>query len=279
MSGRVRLAARTLEAAACLLLVLELFLWWRGSVPARTLLALLLVVEAPLLIGLLVLHLRLFRRLRSTLPPEQAFAQLARLTPPLHAIRAEARLLAGLVAGPMRLVRGRHRRPGAVPYAGGSRAALLAVLTAAVLETAVLALLPLPGRLHAVLLVLSLYGILVIMALLLWQLSEPHTLRAGELVLRAGPVVLARVRPAAIAEAQLRPGGGTRVGSADGVLTAGSMSGTNVVLRLREEVECETPRLLRSPHRERVREIRLWADDPEALVTALREGPEVADEH
>ena len=134
MSRRARRVVRILEAAACLVLALELFLWWRGSLPGWVLSALLLAVEAPLLIVLLVLHLWLYRRLRSRLPPEEAFAQLARLTPPLHAVRAEARLLAGLLVGPVRLVRGEHRRPGTVPYAGGSRLALGALLAAAVLR-------------------------------------------------------------------------------------------------------------------------------------------------
>ncbi|MFD6205624.1 hypothetical protein ACWCQF_29735 [Streptomyces rubiginosohelvolus] len=169
-------------------------------------------------------------------------------------------------------VRRRHRIPeGARPfsYTEPQTGIMWAFLFVSVVETVVLALvIPWP-LVHAIVLVVDVYGIVIILALHAAAVTRPHLVGAdGSLRLRYGALFDLRVPAAAIASARVErrfPDGGlVRVGE-DGTLDLAVGSQTTVTVELTGPVEFVRP----LGRRGSARTLRFHADDPRAVVAAL----------
>ncbi|WP_128817354.1 hypothetical protein [Streptomyces sp. S063] len=169
-------------------------------------------------------------------------------------------------------VRRRHRIPeGARPfsYTEPQTGVMWAFLLVSVVETVVLALvIPWP-LVHAIVLVVDVYGIVIILALHAASVTRPHLVGAdGSLRLRYGALFDLRVPAASIASARVErrfPDGGlVRVGE-DGTLDLAVGSQTTVTVQLTRPVEFVRP----LERRGRARTLRFQADDPRAAVAAL----------
>ncbi|MFF5773967.1 hypothetical protein ACFY8V_12045 [Streptomyces californicus] len=170
------------------------------------------------------------------------------------------------------LLRRRHRIPeGPRPFAytGAQAWIMWAFLLVSVVETVVLALvIPWP-LVHAVVLVVDVYGILVILALHAACETRPHVVAAdGALRLRYGALFDLRVPAAVIASARVErrftDGGLVRVDE-EGTLDLAVGSQTTVSVELTEPVEFVRP----LGRRGSARTLRFHADDPRAMVAAL----------
>ncbi|MFI1187298.1 hypothetical protein [Streptomyces californicus] len=181
----------------------------------------------------------------------------------------EVRALRGLG---LWLLRRRHRIPEGArpfPYTGPQAWIMWAFLLVSVVETVVLALvIPWP-LVHAVVLVVDVYGILVILALHAACETRPHVVAAdGALRLRYGALFDLRVPAAVIASARVErrftDGGLVRVDE-EGTLDLAVGSRTTVSVELTEPVEFVRP----LGRRGSARTLRFHADDPRAMVAAL----------
>ncbi|OLO33657.1 hypothetical protein PZ61_0226345 [Streptomyces sp. MNU77] len=170
------------------------------------------------------------------------------------------------------VLRHRHRIPeGARPfsYTEPQTGIMWTFVFVSVVETVVLALvIPWP-LVHAILLVVDVYGIVIVLALQAACVTRPHLVEAdGSLRLRYGALFDLRVPAAVIATARVDrrfPGGGpVRVGE-DGTLDLAVGSQTTVTVELTEPVEFVRP----LGRHGRARTLRFNADDPRAAVTAL----------
>ncbi|WP_137235208.1 hypothetical protein [Streptomyces sp. BPSDS2] len=170
------------------------------------------------------------------------------------------------------VVRRRHRIPeGAlpVPYTEPQTGVMYAFAFVSVLETVVLALvIPWP-LVHAILLVVDVYGVVVVLAIHAACVTRPHVVEAdGSLRLRYGALFDLRVPAAAIAAARVDrrfPGGGLVRVDEDGTLDLAVGSQTTVTVELTEPVEFVRP----LGRRGSARTLRFNADDPRAAVAAL----------
>ncbi|MFE2289649.1 hypothetical protein [Streptomyces sp. NPDC059452] len=169
-------------------------------------------------------------------------------------------------------VRRRHRLPeGAlpVPYTGAQTGMMYAFLFASVLETVVLALvIPWP-LVHAILLVVGVYGVLLVLALHAACVTRPHVVEAdGSLRLRYGALFDLRVPASGIASARVErryPDGSLVRVDEDGTLDLVVGSRTTVTVELTEPVEFVRP----LGRRGTARTLRFHADGPRAAVAAL----------
>ncbi|MGW3331193.1 hypothetical protein ACWDF9_11685 [Streptomyces rubiginosohelvolus] len=169
-------------------------------------------------------------------------------------------------------VRRRHRIPeGARPfsYTEPQTGIMWAFLFVSVVETVVLALvIPWP-LVHAILLVVDVYGIVIILALHAAAVTRPHLVGAdGSLRLRYGALFDLRVPDAAIASARVErrfPDGGLVRVDEDGTLDLAVGSQTTVTVELTGPVEFVRP----LGRRGSARTLRFHADDPRAVVAAL----------
>ncbi|WNF26761.1 hypothetical protein RI138_07855 [Streptomyces sp. C11-1] len=170
------------------------------------------------------------------------------------------------------VVRRRHRIPeGAlpVPYTEPQTGVMYTFAFVSVLETVVLALvIPWP-LVHAILLVVDVYGVLVVLAMHAACVTRPHVVEAdGSLRLRYGALFDLRVPAAVIAAARVErrfPGGGLVRVDEDGTLDLAVGSRTTVTVELTEPVEFVRP----LGRRGSARTLRFNADDPRAAVAAL----------
>lgn len=170
------------------------------------------------------------------------------------------------------VVRRRHRIPeGAlpVPYTEPQTGVMYTFAFVSVLETVVLALvIPWP-LVHAILLVVDVYGVVVVLAIHAACVTRPHVVEAdGSLRLRYGALFDLRVPAAAIAAARVDrrfPGGGPVRVDEDGTLDLAVGSQTTVTVELTEPVEFVRP----LGRRGSARTLRFNADDPRAAVAAL----------
>ncbi|MFG2991343.1 hypothetical protein ACGFZK_19000 [Streptomyces sp. NPDC048257] len=193
--------------------------------------------------------------------------QLRRLV--LHELRATAAL--GRWA-----VRGRHGvRPGdlAAAYTGPQTAMMYGMLFVSVIETVGLAvLIPWPA-VHRVVLVLDVYGVLFFLALHAACVTRPHVVRPdGPLQIRYGVLFDLAVPPDAVASARVDrryPEGRLVTLSEVGVLDLIVGSQTSVTVELNRPLTFTRPLGATGE----ARTIRFHADDPRALVTALRRQP------
>ncbi len=169
-------------------------------------------------------------------------------------------------------VRRRHRIPeGARPfsYTEPQTGIMGAFLFVSVVETVVLALvIPWP-LVHAILLVVDVYGIVIILALHAAAVTRPHLVGAdGSLRLRYGALFDLPVPAAAIASARVErrfPDGGPVRVDGDGTLDLAVGSQTTVTVELTGPVEFVRP----LGRRGSARTLRFHADDPRAVVAAL----------
>ncbi|WP_431788007.1 hypothetical protein HLK56_08600 [Streptomyces sp. G9] len=169
-------------------------------------------------------------------------------------------------------VRRRHRIPeGARPfsYTEPQTGIMWAFLFVSVVETVVLALvIPWP-LVHAILLVVDVYGIVIILALHAAAVTRPHLVGAdGSLRLRYGALFDLRVPAAAIASARVErrfPDRGPVRVDEDGTLDLAVGSRTTVTVELTGPVEFVRP----LGRHGSARTLRFHADDPRAVVAAL----------
>jgi hypothetical protein len=170
------------------------------------------------------------------------------------------------------VVRRRHRVPeGAlpVPYTEPQTGVMYAFAFVSVLETVVLALvIPWP-LVHAILLVVDVYGVVVVFAIHASCVTRPHLVGAdGSLRLRYGALFDLRVPGSVIASARVDrrfPDGGLVRVDEDGTLDLAVGSQTTVTVELTEPVEFVRP----LGRRGSARKLRFNADDPRAAVAAL----------
>ncbi|MFD4869309.1 hypothetical protein [Streptomyces sp. NPDC058412] len=173
-------------------------------------------------------------------------------------------------------VRRRHGvRPGdlAVAYTGPQTAMMYGMLFVSVVETVALAfLIPWPA-VHRVVLVLDVYGILIVLALHAACVTRPHVVRPdGSLLIRYGALFDLAVPPDAVASVRVErryPEGRLVTLSEDGVLDLIVGSQTTVTLELNRPLRFTRPLGATAE----ARTVRFHADDPRALVTALRRQP------
>ncbi|MFJ3972454.1 hypothetical protein ACIPYR_30500 [Streptomyces parvus] len=168
--------------------------------------------------------------------------------------------------------RRRHRIPeGARPfsYTEPQTGIMWAFLFVSVVETVVLALvIPWP-LVHAIVLVVDVYGIVIVLALHAAAVTRPHLVEAdGSLRLRYGALFDLRVPADAIASARVErrfPDGGPVRVDEDGTLDLAVGSRTTVTVELTGPVEFVRP----LGRRGSARTLRFHADDPRAAVAAL----------
>ncbi|MEW2066027.1 hypothetical protein [Streptomyces sp. NPDC007346] len=173
------------------------------------------------------------------------------------------------------VLRRRHRIPrGAltVPYTGPQTGTMYAFLFVCVVETVVLALvIPWP-LVHAILLVVDVYGVVLVLALHAACVTRPHVVEGdGSLRVRYGALFDLRVPASRIASARVErryPDGGLVRVDGDGVLDLVVGSQTTVAVELVEPVEFVRP----LGRRGSARTLRFHADDPRAAVAALTRG-------
>ncbi|MCL7428051.1 hypothetical protein [Streptomyces sp. YS415] len=164
----------------------------------------------------------------------------------------------------------------AVPYAPGQTAVMLGFFFVCVVETVALAfLIPWP-MVHAVTLVLDIWGCYFVIALHASCAVRPHVIGAdGSLRLRYGALLDIRVPAGRIASVrQDRRFPESRPGAVDGNGVAELAVGgqTTVTVELTEPVRYT--RVLGSPAEART--LRFYAEDAGAAVAALRRGPRPA---
>ncbi|WP_420080946.1 hypothetical protein ACN6AT_25155 [Streptomyces sp. JL4002] len=181
-------------------------------------------------------------------------------------------LKAGVSLGWWALRRTHGVRPGdlAAAYTGPQTAVMYGMVFVSVVETVALAfLIPWPA-VHRVVLALDVYGILLVLALHAACVSRPHVVRPdGSLRIRYGALFDLAVPPDAVASVRVErryPEGRLVTLSEDGVLDLIVGSQTTVTLELNRELDFTRPLGARG----RARTVRFHADDPRAVVTALR---------
>ncbi|AIS02285.1 hypothetical protein [Streptomyces glaucescens] len=170
--------------------------------------------------------------------------------------------------------RGRHGvRPGdfAAAYTGPQTAMMYGLLFLMVTETVALAfLIPWPV-VHRMILVLDLYSVVLVLALHAACVTRPHVVRPdGSLRIRYGALFDLAVPPDAVASVRVErryPQGRLITLSEDGVLDLIVGSQTSVTLELNRPLPFTRPFGATGT----ARTIRFHADDPRALVSALRQ--------
>ncbi|MEU6341438.1 hypothetical protein ABZ883_10890 [Streptomyces sp. NPDC046977] len=189
-------------------------------------------------------------------------------------VRRLARHELALAAGLLRWITRRPRHgvgkgDTAVPYSGAQAATMYGFLFVSVVETVLLALIiPWPA-VHAVTLVLDLWGCFFVLALHAACVVRPHVVGAdGSLRVRYGALVDIRVPADRIATARVDrrfPDGRLLTLAGDGTADLVVGGQTTVTVELTEPVAFLRP--LGAPARARV--LRFHADDPRAAVAAL----------
>lgn len=272
------MTGRLIPAIALVVVVIDVVLLATSTITPPVALALFLAVEIPIGVAVVSGYLRRYRAHRAAADTRaDAVRALAADDPYLRMMTAEARTLASL---------GRWiaRRPdvpaGAVPigYSRGTLGIPIAMVVAALIElVAIHLLVPWPA-VQLVLDLLGVYALIVVLGWLAGRIVRPHLLVSGELVLRSGPHVCARVPLDAIAvvrrDRRLSPTDAGIDDTADGTsaLTLPGPDGTSVSIVLDRSVKASTAAFAWSrPGPGDVTELRLHVDDPDAAVRALRE--------
>ncbi|MEU7731270.1 hypothetical protein AB0B78_39640 [Streptomyces sp. NPDC040724] len=206
----------------------------------------------------------------------EAWQEAVRAVVPVQVRRLLRHELYALAALGRWTVRRRHGvRPGdlAAAYTGPQTAMMYGMLFVSVVETVALAfLIPWPA-VHRVVLVLDVYGILIVLALHAACVTRPHVVRPdGSLLIRYGALFDLAVPPDAVASVRVErryPEGRLVTLSEDGVLDLIVGSQTTVTLELNRPLPFTRPLGATAE----ARTVRFHADDPRALVTALRRQP------
>ncbi|MFJ1694253.1 hypothetical protein ACIOHC_03635 [Streptomyces sp. NPDC088252] len=194
---------------------------------------------------------------------------------PDKARRLVAHEVRGLHSLGLWVLRRRHGVPEgalAVPYTGPQTAMLYGLAFVAVVETVMLALLVPWPVVHAVLLVVDVYGVVLVLAFHAACVTRPHVVDAdGALRIRYGGLFDLRVPADAVAGARVErryPEGGPVRTEADGVLDLVVGGQTTVTVELDSPLEFVRP----LGKRGWARTVRFHADDPGAAVAALTRG-------
>ncbi|MGW0395175.1 hypothetical protein ACWDYJ_30715 [Streptomyces sp. NPDC003042] len=284
MSGNGVRAARRVAAAvipAELLLVVCVAAGVRP--PGWALTAAEALVLAVLLLEAWVLRSLYAAQLAGGARPGEALGAAVRAVVPVQVRRLLAHELRATASLGWWVVRRKHGvRPGdlAAGYTGPQTAIMYAMLFVSVIETVALAyLIPWPA-VHRVVLVLDVYGIALVLALHAACVTRPHVVRPdGSLRLRYGALFDLTVPPDAVASVRVDrryPQGRLVTVSQEGVLDLIVGSQTSVTVELNRPLSFRRPLGARA----QARTIRFHADDPRALVTALRQpAPFLASEH
>ncbi|MFD7082827.1 hypothetical protein [Streptomyces sp. NPDC059918] len=156
-------------------------------------------------------------------------------------------------------------------YTGPQTAMMYGLLFVSLIETVALSvLIPWPS-VHRVVLVLDVYGVLLVLAMHAACVTRPHVVRRdGSLRIRYGALFDLVVPAEAVASARVDrryPQGRLVALSDDGVLDLIVGSQTTVTLELNRPLPFTRP----LGSRAQARTIRFHADDPRALVAALRQ--------
>ncbi|MFG1922236.1 hypothetical protein [Cryptosporangium sp. NPDC048952] len=165
-----------------------------------------------------------------------------------------------------------HTGDTAVPYAGAQAALMYGLAFAAVVETFVVALIVPWPVVHAILLVLDVWGIYFVLGVQFSCTVRPHVVGAdGSLRLRYGAFLDIRVPADAIGAVRAeRRYSGARLGrvDADGAAELPTGSETTVTVELTRPIAFTRPlgRVAQA------RTLRFYAPDPSAAVTAIRAG-------
>ncbi len=272
---RIR-AART--AAACvvpgeLLLVLVLA---AGVAPPGWLLAAVEVLLAGVLLleAWVLLSLYAAQRARGAAPRAARRAAVCAVVPAaarrlvLHELRTAASLGRWVLRRPPHGVGAGDL---AARYTGPQTAMMYGFLFVSLVETVGLAcLIPWPA-VHRVVLVLDVYGVLLVLAMHAACVTRPHVVRGdGSLRLRYGALFDLTVPPDAVASVRVDrryPQGRLVTLSEDGVLDLIVGGQTTVTLELTRPLAFTRP----LGSRAEARTLRFHADDPRAVVAALRQ--------
>ncbi|MFE9630622.1 hypothetical protein [Streptomyces sp. NPDC006463] len=185
-------------------------------------------------------------------------------------VRHELRATAALGRWVLRRKHGVRAGDHTAAYTGPQTAMMYGMVFVSVIETVCLALLiPWPA-VHRVVLVLDLYGILIVLALHAACVTRPHVVRPdGSLLIRYGTLFDLTVPADAVASVRVDrryPEGRLVRLSEDGVLDLIVGSQTTVTVELTRPLPLTRPLGARG----QARTVRFHADDPRALVTALR---------
>ncbi|RPK85654.1 hypothetical protein [Streptomyces sp. ADI98-10] len=245
-------------------------------IPAAVLLAAESLVLAVLVLDASVLWRLYASRRRAGTGRREALRSAVGVLVPVTLRRLVVHELRALHSLGLWAVRRRHRIPeGALPvsYTEPQTGVMYTFAFVSVLETVVLALvIPWP-LVHAILLVVDVYGIVLVLALHAACVTRPHLVEAdGSLRLRYGALFDLRVPAAVIVSVRVDrrfPGGGLVREDEDGTLDLAVGSQTTVTVELTEPVGFVRP----LGRRGSARTLRFHADDPRAAVTALTRGP------
>ncbi|MET8573168.1 hypothetical protein [Streptomyces sp. NPDC004783] len=201
-----------------------------------------------------------------------AAREAVRALVPTAARRLAAHEIRALRSLGLWVLRRRHQVPDgalAVAYTGPQTALMYGMLFVCVVETVLLALvIPWP-LVHAVLLVVDVYGVVLVLALHASCVVRPHVVGTdGSLRIRYGALFDLRVPGSAVAAAQVErrsADGGPVRPSGDGLLDLAVGGQTTVTVELTRPVEFVRP----LGRRGFARTLRFHADDPRATVAAL----------
>lgn len=204
-----------------------------------------------------------------TRPVALRLKQLIRRHPAIRLMLHESRIWIDLwrLAGKRRVV-----VPGAKPIAAEAGLWGLPMMFTAATAIEVIALellLPWPG-VRLLLVLLSVYSLVMLWGLIAQRVVHPHAI-GEEVVLRRGRAVVTRFPVGTIAAVRkVRDFAAESHRVADGRLELSNGHGANVCLRLTVPVLVDPPswpwqRTVPEP----VREIALWVDDPEGMVSAV----------
>ncbi|MFB8212953.1 hypothetical protein [Streptomyces sp. NPDC056010] len=238
-----------------------------------------LVGAEALVLAVLLLEARVLRSLYVAARADGADPRAARRAAVERAVPVAVRRLVRhelrAVASLARWVRRRTHgvRPGdlAVAYTGPQTAMMYGLLFVMAVETVGLALLIPWPVVHRVFLVLDLYGLVLVLALHAACVTRPHVVRPdGSLRIRYGALFDLVVPRDAVASARVDrryPEGRLITVSDDGVLDLIVGSQTSVTVELNRPLPFTRP----LGASETARTIRFHADDPRALVGAVRQ--------
>lgn len=270
---------RAAWAAACTALPAELALLVCWAAGVRLPVPLLLAGEALMLAALAletcVLY-RLYAAVRRTGSGRRdALRDALRAAVPVVVRRLLAHEVRALHSLGMWVLRRRHQVPEgalAVRYTGPQTAMMYGLVFASLVETALLALvIPWP-LVHAVLLVLGIYGVLLVLGLHAACVTRPHVVDAdGSLRVRYGGLFDLRVPAAMVAAARIErrhPEGRPVQLHPAGVLDLAVGGQTTVTVELTQPMAFVRP----LGGRGLVRTLRFHADDPRTAVAALTRG-------
>ncbi|WP_329386198.1 hypothetical protein OG625_27200 [Streptomyces sp. NBC_01351] len=242
-----------------------------------------LVVAEGLVLGVLLLEARVLGRLYADRRARgarrgEAAREAVRAVVPVQVRRLlvhELRATASLGWWALRRKHGVRAGDLAAGYTGPQTAMMYGMLFVSVIETVALAfLIPWPA-VHRVVLVLDVYGVLIVLALHAACVVRPHVVRSdGSLRIRYGALFDLVVPPDAVASVRVDrryPEGRLVTVSEDGVLDLIVGSQTTVTLELTRPLPFTRPLGARGE----ARVVRFHADDPAALVAALKEAKAV----